>query len=74
MNTYKEQFEPAQLEFDMSYEGLPRGDRGCILEHLAPLCKDRSHWESCHSVQSTNARIDIVCRAIMIADCMTDTD
>ena len=61
---YTDQFTPAMLEFDMSYDGLPIGDRGCIMEHLAPHVESIDTWYWCHSQKAVNERIDTIEKAI----------
>ena len=59
---YTDQFTPAFLECDLSYDGLPIGDRGCIMEHLAPLSNE--FWNLCHSDVAVMERILLVDKAI----------
>ena len=61
---YRDQFAESFLEFDMSYEGLPRGDRGMAMENLAPELLDLDTWYICHSCESTETRIKLIKRAI----------
>ena len=62
---YKDQFTPAQLESDFSYDGLKRADKGGLIEHLAPL--GSHNWRLANSGYAMDCRIKIIFGAIRTA-------
>lgn len=59
---YKDQFTPAQLESDFSYDGLKRADKGGLIEHLAPL--GYKEWRFANSGYAMDCRIKHITGAI----------
>lgn len=68
-DTYKDQFTPAEFEFDMSYDGLNMADNGYLIEHLAPLGFD--FWGSANHMVGVTTRIYYVQDAVQLASLNT---
>ena len=68
-DTYKDQFTPAEFEFDMSYDGLNMADKGHLIEHLAPLgCQ---YWINANIATGISNRIYCIYYAIEVASLNT---